>query len=331
MRIVFRTEGNHKQGMGDLYGSLALAAECVRLGDEILFVISGGKEAGAAIVDRGYCFHAVDSPAREWELARSFRPDVILVNKLDNPPDYIMTLKETAAFVVTVDDAGEGAKRADLNVNALYPIAGAVTGPEYVMLREEFQALHSRDRRIAETVTELLITQGGSDTYGFTPGIVRALAAMSSRPHCTVVVGPAFRHDAELQEALEGSSLDVTVVRNARNMADLMWQADLAITAGGLTMFELAAVGTPGLVICGEPFEVPTAARLERAGSVKSLGFGGDLDYGQVPVSVDWLAADWDGRSRMSARGKELVDGKGCERIVRLIRERVSALGVCPS
>jgi len=331
VRIIFRTEGNHKQGMGDLYGSLALADECVRNGDEVLFVISGGEAAGPTIADRGYRFHAVESLDGERKLTRSFHPDVIIVNKLDNPPDYVTALKEMAAFVVTVDDAGEGAKRADLNVNALYPIAGAITGPEYLMLREEFQALRHRDKRIGETIAELLITQGGSDTYGFTPRIVRALEAMSRCPHCTVVLGPAFRHDTELREALETSTLDVTVVRNARNMAELLWQADLAITAGGLTMFELAAVGTPAIVICGELFEVPTAVRLERAGAVRSLGFGGKLDYGQVSVAVDQLAADHEARRRMSARGKELVDGKGCERIVRLIRERVSALGVCPS
>ncbi len=42
MRIVFRTEGNHQHGMGDVMGSLALADECAKQADEILFAISGG-------------------------------------------------------------------------------------------------------------------------------------------------------------------------------------------------------------------------------------------------------------------------------------------------
>jgi len=331
VRIAFRTEGNHKQGMGDLYGSLALAGECVRGGDEVLFVISGGEEATTAIADCGHRVRAVDSLACEQELYHSFRPDVILVNKLDNPPDYVRALKGTSPFVVTVDDAGEGAKWADLNINALYPIPGAVTGPEYIMLRDEFRPMRSRDRTVGKTVTELLITQGGSDTYGFTPKIVQALDAMISRPHCTVVVGPAFRHDGELREALDASRLNVSVVRNARNMADLMWRADLAITAGGVTMFELAAVGTPSLVICGELFEIQTARRLEEAGAMVNLGFGGDLDYSGVAKAVDGLAEDLEWRRRLSLRGKSLLDGRGCERIVRLIRERVAALGGCRS
>lgn len=331
MRIVFRTEGNHKQGMGDLWGSLALADECAEQRDDILFVISGGDEAVAAIKELGYHHQIADSLDTEQVILRSFRPDVILVNKLDNAPAYIKSLKGVTGLVVTVDDAGEGAKGADLNINALYPIPGAITDPEYIALRSEFQMRHGEAKSIRRVVEELLITQGGSDTYGFTPRIVRALEKMAARPHCTVVVGPAFRHDHELSEAVKASTSDLSIIRNARNMAELMWNADLAITAGGLTMFELACVGTPSLVVCGEQFEVPTAARLERDGAVVNLGFGGDLDYEQVPVSVDRLAADRDGRSRMSACGKGLVDGRGCERIVRLIRERAAALGVCRS
>lgn len=304
-------------------GSLALAEECAKHSDETLFVISGGDEAIAAITERGYQFHAAATFESEQQILRSFRPDVILVNKLNNDPAYIRALKEFAELVVTVDDTGEGAKHAGLRVNPLYHIPDAVTDPQCIALRSEFQEIHRRTRATKNEVQELLVTQGGSDTYGFTPRIIRALEKMVGRPHCTVVIGPAFRHQAELQEAMQGSELDLTVVRDACNMGELMWNADLAITAGGLSMFELACVGTPSLVICAEPFEVETAARLEKAGGVVNLGFGGTLDYTRLPALVDALAEDAEVRGTMSHCGKQLVDGKGCERIVRLIRERV--------
>ncbi len=307
-------------------GSLALADECAKQADEILFVISGGDEAIAAITERGYRFHAVAAHENERQALRAFRPDVILVNKLNNDPTYIKSLKGLTDLLVTIDDAGEGAKLADLRVNSLYYTPDAVTDPRYIALRNEFQEIHGRSKRINDEVQELFIAQGGSDTHGFTSRIIRALEGMMTRPHCTVIIGPAFKHEAELRSATEASSLDLTVVRNARNMAELMWNADLAITAAGLTMFELLCVGTPGLVVCAEPFEVETAARLEKAGTVLNLGFGGRLDYTRLPQSVDALAEDVETRGAMSRCGKQLVDGKGCERIVRLIRERAKEL-----
>jgi spore coat polysaccharide biosynthesis predicted glycosyltransferase SpsG len=106
-------------------------------------------------------------------------------------------------------------------------------------------------------------------------------------------------------------------------MCQLAWEADLAITAGGLTMFELACVGTPSIVVCGEPFEVEPGIRLDKAGAVVSLGFGGGVDYAKLPDLVDDLSNGVEVRRRMSARGKESVDGRGCERTVGLIRERL--------
>ena len=323
MRIVFRTEGNHRQGMGDLMGCLALADECAKHSDDILFVISGGDEAVVTITEKGYRFCSAASFGAERRILSEFHPDVILVNKLNNDPAYVKSVKELADLVVTMDDAGEGARHADLRVNPLYHVPEAVTDPQYIALRSEFLESHRQAKIIRSEVRELLVTQGGSDTYGFTPRIIRALEKMACRSHCIVVIGPAFRHHAELQQAMGASKLNLTVVRDARNMAELMRNADLAITAGGLTMFELACVGTPSLVVCAEPFEVETADRLEEAGAVLNLGFGGSLDYTRLPASVDALAEDAEMRSAMSRCGKQLVDGKGCERIVRLIRERV--------
>lgn len=324
MRVAFRTEGDHRQGMGDLLGSVALADECRRQSDEVLFIIPGGSEAVAVLREGAYPFRVAASFATEREILEAYRPDVIVLNKLDNPPAYVRSLRALASLVVTIDDASQGAAHADVNINVLYHRPGALMDPHYLALRGEFQAMHAREKAVPPVVRELLITQGGSDTYGFTPRILRALEGMTLRPHCVVVVGPAFRHHADLEEAVNASTLDLSVVRNARNMAELMWRADLAITAGGLTVFELCSVGTPSLVVCGEPFEVETAARLEEAGAVVNLGFGGDLDYAELPRAVEALSAGVEKRRQMSARGKQLVDGGGCERVVRLLRERLA-------
>lgn len=330
MRVAFRTEGNHRQGMGDLMGSIALADECAKGADEILFLISGGEEAIAAITERGYSYCAVATFEAEQPILRAFRPDVILVNKLKSDPAYLQALKHLAGLVVTIDDDGDGARHADLRVNVLYPVPGAVTDPRYIALRSEFQEVHQREKTIARDVRELFITQGGSDTYGFTPVILRSLERMGIRPRCTVVLGPAFQHERELAQVLKESTLDLTVVRNTRNMAGLIGAADVAVTAGGLTMFELLCAGVPSLVVCAERFEIETARRLEEAGAAVNLGFGGDLEEERLAKAVDALAGDAPRRAQLSRRGKDLVDGQGCTRIMELIREHAAKHGVYP-
>lgn len=326
MRIVFRTEASHAQGMGDLWGSLALADEFARHTDEVLLVVSGGDEAVVTIRQRGYRYEVVESFETERAVLATFEPDVVVVNKLSNPPGYIQALRRLCGLVVTIDDAGEGAWYADLRVNVFYHTGEAVTDPAFVTLRREFRDAHSRHRRIKKEVGELLITQGGSDTYGFTSRIVGALEGMSLRPHCTVVLGPAFRHWAQLEAALATSRLRVSTATNVGDMVDRMLKADLAITAGGLTMFELACVGTPSVTVCAERFESETVARMAVAGTTINLGFGGDLDYERLAPILDDLAADVEARQRMSTLGKALIDGRGCERVASLIRQRAVAV-----
>lgn len=321
MRLLFRTEGNHQQGMGDVWGCLALAAGCAP-SDTVLFVVSAKTTAAPLARTQGYAVREITSPQDEEAVLRAFRPDVVVVNKLQNPPGYVQWLKSFAGVVVTMDDAGDEAQAADARLNALYHTANALNDLAYLPLRREFAQRHAEPKLIRQPVRELLITQGGGDTYGFTPRIIEALAGLTSRPHCTVVLGPAFRHEAELAQALCAAPLDATLVRNAEQMDLLMAEADLAVTAGGLMLCELACVGTPSLVVCAERFELETARRFEEAGAARVLGFGGELDYSLVPHAVDQLCADTEARARMSRCGKALIDGRGCERIIQLLRER---------
>ncbi len=323
MRILFRTEGHHRQGMGDVWGCLALAACCSTEADAVCFVVSAGTEAAAFVSARGYAVQEVASLQGEQAALRAFHPDVVVVNKLANPPGYIRWLTSLVGLVVTMDDAGDEAQAADLRINGLYHTANAMTDVAYIPLRSEFVTRHAEQKVIRMHPEELLITQGGSDTYGFTPRIIQALTSMTSRLHCTVVLGPAFRHERELEQALDASVLNVSVVRCAERMDALMSHADLAVTAGGLTLCELACTGTPSLVVCAEAFELETARRLEGAGTSRVLGFGGELDYRLVPEAVDRLCADVEARARMSRCGKALIDGRGGERIIRLIQDQL--------
>ena len=114
---------------------------------------------------------------------------------------------------------------------------------------------------------------------------------------------------------------DFNILHTVTNMCELMQQSDLAITGGGNTMFELACVGVPGIVLCGEEFEEETADRIEKYGIVENLGFGGRVSPERIYERVHLLMEDKSRRSEMSRRGQELIDGRGAERTVKLIKE----------
>jgi spore coat polysaccharide biosynthesis predicted glycosyltransferase SpsG len=104
-------------------------------------------------------------------------------------------------------------------------------------------------------------------------------------------------------------------------MCALMQQSDMAVTAGGNTMFELACVGVPAIVLCGEEFEVETARQMEEYGAVENLGFGGIVSPDRLYERVRLLMPDKNRRTIMSRIGQKLVDGRGAERVVKLMAQ----------
>jgi len=324
LKILFRTVGNHQMGMGDLWGSIALADEFYRATQHILFVVTDDEESKEVLRRKGYPFEAVKTFEEELGIIKKYEPHILIVNQLNNPSGYIKTLKRYAKLLVTIDDAGDAAKFADLNINVLYPISGSISDFKYITLREEFQRFNKISRNIKDRVSTLLVTQGGSDPHAFSLKILRALDRVGDDFSIISVIGPAFKNHVELEYILKDMKKLVRVVRNAQNMAELMWESDMAVTAGGITMFELACVGTPSIVVCAYEYEQQTAQRLEKEGVVINLGFGG---YVQEEIIADWVTSLMNDRllrEQMSRKGKELIDGKGCERIVKLILERAS-------
>ncbi|MCL5962261.1 MAG: hypothetical protein M1358_23605 [Chloroflexi bacterium] len=313
--------------MGDVCGSLALARAFRSSGSDVLFLLGGDPEALTLVQQAGCPVLPIDAPEKEgpgeMALIREYGPDVIVVNRLNNPPGYLCNLKALGGLVVVLDDNGPEAHVADLNINVLYHTDTAICDPEYIALREEFQFYHNQERVTPEVASSILVLQGGSDTYGFIPAIVAALRKMAGDFSIAVVTGWAFRHFTELNAALNGDQR-FRVIHGATNMAELMVGSDLAITAGGNTMFELACVGTPGIVVCAEEFEVETAERFAMEGIVVNLGFGGRLDPIALVRVVQDLISSPETRRRMSIRGKELVDGQGAVRVAKLVLEKLA-------
>ncbi len=326
LSFLIRTRGNHKQGMGDITGSLRLAEALLQMGHDPLIAADPDREAVEFLRDAGWdrCV-TISSINEERELLRKRRPDVLVTYWVDNPPGYLEAVRGEVRFLAAVDDVTEAARRfANLRVNPLYPVEGATNDMRFVTLAPVFRELHALPRR-TETVKSILVTQGGADTYGFTPMIVSGLSGVPEPVRITVVLGPAFQHDRELDEALRNASRRFDIIRNARNMPDLLMEHDLVITAAGNTLFEAACTGIPAVIVCGEEFEDITARRFQKEGYGVNLGFGGRVTAANVRMAVERIMADEDARRVMAEAGKRLVKGDGAALTAALIVERYQA------
>jgi RimJ/RimL family protein N-acetyltransferase len=115
----------------------------------------------------------------------------------------------------------------------------------------------------------------------------------------------------------------VHLLTDVRDMAGLMASADLAVSAAGSTCWELAFMGVPMVVVSLAANQTPMADGLAAAGLALNLGWHEGLSIQRINDALRRLIGDAQLRREMSNRGRECVDGRGADRVTRMLR-RVS-------
>jgi UDP-2,4-diacetamido-2,4,6-trideoxy-beta-L-altropyranose hydrolase len=344
--LVLRADASVADGTGHLMRTLALAQAWIDGGGRACWLLADAPAALAErIASEGIEIVRVAAPAGSPEDARALRgilgrePDArAAIDGLPFGSDYLEALGAAAGErVLVIDDKGDkGAYPVALVLNqnahaarAAYPPdapARFLLGLRYALLRREF-AVAPPPRLTPPVARHLLVTFGGSDPTGMS---VRTLAALGRTPatlrsslEVLVIVGAANpdadRIAAAAADLAPGSR--VTVERAVDDMPARMAWADLAVTSGGSTVWELARAGCPALVVETVPVERLLVAGLVRVGLFGHLGPEADLDAQALADEIAAKAEDVAWRTAMTARGMELVDGAGARRVAEALAD----------
>lgn len=307
--FLFCIEASHKMGMGHLFRALNLYMALQNKDYKSIVVLLGSDSASQKwLASASVPFTTVEvTENSNWELRliAKYRPKVWVNDRLKTDIKHAERIKKAGLKLVTFDDYGSGASLADLHVAALSGIWGqlpagkkVLTGPEYLAMPLEINKL----RRLASVGSRWVVTLGGSDTHGVTISVVRWLNARS-KP-ATILLGPAFAHEKALS-LLDTSAL--TVKRRVPSLLKELASHDLAITGGGLTAFEAAAIGVPTAVIANEPWEVAHAKYLQGIGCSVFVGTHNQINLSFLDNEMDLMS--------MSSAALRAFPAEGCDKL----------------
>ena len=120
----------------------------------------------------------------------------------------------------------------------------------------------------------------------------------------------------------------VIVQADVNKMALLMRDSDIAFTAYGITLFELAYMGVPSVVIVNYREDKKDLAAYDKLGIGIPLGFHEEVNEIDIRNAVESFLHKRELLNEMSKTGRTLVDGNGAERIVKAI-ESLESSTVC--
>jgi spore coat polysaccharide biosynthesis predicted glycosyltransferase SpsG len=191
------------------------------------------------------------------------------------------------------------------------------------MLRREFREPVA-PRRVPDRVRRVLVTFGGADAPGMTRRTIQAIERVDpSLAHdleVDVVIGAANADALSIERAAAASPLAISVARAVDDMPSRMAASDLGIVSGGTTVWELAHIGCPALVVETAPAEAFLVRGLETVGLFDRLGPAAQLADDTLVAAIARRLGDVDWRVAMAALGPRLVDGQGADRVVTALR-----------
>jgi len=205
---------------------------------------------------------------------------------------------------------------ADQLVYHLNPDASLLLGTQYALLRPEFLPWRSWQRQTRPVARNVLVTLGGSDPNNVSLKVVRALRRLDGFPlDVRIIAGPASGNLEELQAAIRILPGETRILTDVSNMPKLMAWADVAVSAGGSTCWELAFMGLPNIVLVLSDDQRRIGQGLGAEGVALNLGWHEEVSEGQIAEALGQLVEDRARRETMSARGRQLVDGRGAARV----------------
>ena len=324
--IIIKVDADNKIGMGHFYRTINLANELRKYHHKIFFLTTSTIVKKMLPSYYKCIFLQKNSVKNEIKKITKLPADIVIIDKHAEKTSIIKALQKNCKKIIGLDYTSSNKNLLSFSINMLYPKTGfnskkTISGLELSILNDAFKK--SKPIFIKKNVESILVVQGGSDTLCFVPQIINLLNNLETNYKITVVLGPSFKCWSKLDKALQKNKKSIKIFHKVKNMNHEMKKHDLAITGGGMTLLELCCLGIPSLVVCAEKFEEETAKLLERKGFGMNLEFNRILSKQRFLKVSNQLLSSYPLRRNMNTIGRNLVDGKGSERVSKLINELI--------
>lgn len=188
-------------------------------------------------------------------------------------------------------------------------------GTSYMPIRKVFQ--NCRTKQIREKIENIMILSGGSDNFHMIENIAN-LFKEKKDVQADVICG-AFYPDFEELKGKFTEYKNLHFYQNVNNLEEFMEKADLAISAGGTTLYELSAKGTPTISYSFADNQLKNVQQFEEDGLIS---YAGDIRSDDVYGNIYHLYEEHQSfrlRWERSKKMQKVVDGKGAGRIAALL------------
>lgn len=329
MKISIITEGFSETGYGHITRCLSLYQAFEEKHIYPTLYINGDDNIKSLLPDSNH--KVIDWAAHPTKLIGEIKnSDIIIIDSYLGGKDFYDNISKHGNVSLFIDD----------NLRLDYPdgiiLNGTINseifpykkksgrefllGAKYIPLRKEFWK--TGNRKFNSELSSILITMGATDIQNLTGTILKFLQENFPDIKKNVVIGSGFINRKEI-ETLCDNSTELFYSPPASVMRDLMLSSDIAITASGQTIYELAACGTPSIAVAVAENQKNNVYEWKRKGFLLNTIFHHDVNLIRKINEQAQALKSITVRKKLSGIGKENVDGQGSIRVANYLIDKI--------
>jgi spore coat polysaccharide biosynthesis predicted glycosyltransferase SpsG/RimJ/RimL family protein N-acetyltransferase len=330
MKISIVTEGFHNTGYGHITRCLSLYQAFEARNIYPTLYVHGDEACKSFLSNSRYeIFDWLKEPELLFE--KIGNSDIIIVDSYSADKSFYDRIALLTSLPVYIDDTlrleypSGTILNGAINAESLnYAALGSRTtllGSKYIPIRKEFWEVPEKLVKIE--IQTVILTFGGQDLRNLTPRILRALVRNYPEWKKIVVVGSGFDNVKQIEETKD----DLTEIYHspsAGEMVKLMLDSDLAISAAGQTIYELARIGVPTIAI-----NVADNQAFHLRGWIKEGFIASEISYKDINLEHKIFSTMNNTKKRairekLIKLGKQKVDGEGARRVIQNLIDQAS-------
>lgn len=335
--LYIRTDMNSVIATGHVMRCLAIADAAKSLGEDVTFILADAQ-AAELLGKHGYRTIIMNT---QWDDMDSELPVIKqLIEKYEIKKILIDSYQVTENYLQNLFVMINISYIDDLN-SFLYPVNNIICyanywekfkyteryqncrlflGTKYVPLRKEFCGCEKKE--ISPQVKRILLLSGGADKYGVLSQILKRLN-LDKYLQINVICG-RFDTQYDLLKRQKAYVNNVKIYRAVSDIKRFMKEADLVISAGGTTLYELCAVGTPAISYSMADNQLDNVRKFHEDGIID---YAGDVRRDDVVGNIERYLQLYNSNQKLrrekSKKMQKLVDGKGAWRIAKILTDGV--------
>lgn len=335
--ILFRCDASPQLGLGHLIRCRALAYALRKQGQQCMMVgppkiYMNAEDTKLFVVWETLKWESVEADARcVAALVEHFSAAILVLDDYRVDVDYQLLLRSRGLRWLQFETRTDRAIWADIVLNAnpavnskeyasvlCNPNTKLLLGPHFAMLRPEFSDINLK--KYNPHIARVMVTFGGGDDLGLTLFVLATLLPVTPK-HIEFVVmsGECNPRNSEITSWIQDNGESRVIIEiNPRNVASLIVSCDLAIMAGGSTIYEAACCGLNMILIATAENQINQSNAWGMRMGIKYLGLKDDVSSDKL-LDAFFLFYNNKNMYEISNKNEMTVDSKGAERVCESI------------